>query len=345
MKTHDKKNAATIKDIAKMAGVDASTVSRVLNSKGYIKKETRLKVLESADILKYIPNPAARTLKTSKTKQIMLSIPDMNEFYFKMISVVQEIAKKNKYSLLLNFSDADEKEEIKILRNLRENFIDGLIMISINVTKNLIREISEIGHPIVLSGICNNYLSMDEQSFDYVGVDTHKGMYIATRHLIEQGCRKIGYVGLQLNTQPGNERYGGFCQAMKDYDLEIDAKSIDTSGYSFEVGYKAAMDFIENGEMPMGICAATDLLALGIYKAFEHKKIRVGQDVLIIGMNNTASAILVKPEMSSVEIAQSDIGRTAAEIIFRRFKGSEEPFQNIIFQPRLFARQSSLKKI
>jgi LacI family transcriptional regulator len=128
MKSSNRK-AATIYDIAKETGYTAATVSRALNDKGQVSVKVRELIINKAREMDYSPNPAAKSLKTRKTNQIMLSIPHMsNAFYFDMIDSIQSIARYNNYSLLLNYTQDSEIEEIRTLKKLSESLIDGLII-------------------------------------------------------------------------------------------------------------------------------------------------------------------------------------------------------------------------
>lgn len=343
MKEQRKKVHSTIYDIAERLKLSPSTVSRTLNGKSNTSEETRVKILETAKELNYKPNPAARYLKTKQTNQIMLSVPDLNNpFYYDMISAVQAIAKSNGYLLVLSYTEASEQEELRLLKSIRENFVDALIMISINLSNKLVKELEGLNCPVVISSICGKPHIQAEAVFDYVGVDTKKGMYMAAKHLIDQGHVRIGYVGLPVNTLPGNERFEGFCLAMQESGLNVDKEVIWTKGYTESTGYEAGIYFAESRNVPSAICTANDQIALGLYKAFDQKGILIPQDVSIVGMDNTDITTALKPKLSTIAIAQEEIGRMAAELIFKRLNGYNEPFQNVIFQPRLIVRESSL---
>jgi LacI family transcriptional regulator len=198
--------------------------------------------------------------------------------------------------------------------------------------------------PIVLSGICNNSIIGGEGQFDYVGVDSLRGIYMSTKHLIQQGHKKIGYVGLPSKVQIWDERFKGFCLAMEDSGLLIDEKIVITGGYDQNFGYEAGLKLAALDELPTAICASTDMTVLGLYRAFEEKGISIPNDICIVGMDNIDITTLVRPKISSVAIAQADIGRTAAELIFKRLDGLNEPNRNIIFQPVLIVRESSVRQ-
>ena len=268
-------------------------------------------------------------------------IPD--EFYFDMIVAIQEVAKRNAYSLLLEYSNDDIDEEIKIIKNAKNNFIDGLIMVSLDFSEDHISEINKLSIPVVLSSICNNKIDYKEQTLDYIGADTKQGIYLSTKHLIGQGYDKIGFIGLDLNTHTGNERYKGFILAMNESGIPVKKDYIITGKFETGFGYEAGLIYAKMKDPPNAICTSADLLALGLYRAFEQEKIKIPDDICIIGMDNVDTSTLVKPKLSTVALSQEGIGRYAANLIFERLNGSNKPFQNIIFKPKLIIRESSIK--
>lgn len=338
------KKAATIYDIAKRVGLSAATVSRVINNKGYISEETRRLVMDASRELQYTPNQIARSLKDQKTRQIVLSIPYVKEvFNFDLIAAVQSVVIENDYSLLLSYTQASEKEEAKVLDSLFRNYADGLILTTTNISERLAEKISGVHQPVVVSCFSNNRITGDKRVYDYVGVDAEKGVYISTGHLIRQGHVKIGYMGPPLKNQLGDDRYSGYCLAMNEAGLRIDPGLVRTGGHSELFGYEAGMAMADSGGLPTAICASTDLIVLGVYKAFEQKGIKIPEDVCVVGMDNIDICTLVKPKISSVAISQEEIGRAAAEIIFERINGSTAPKKSMIFQPRLVVRESSIQ--
>ena len=343
MKNFKNKHATTIYDIAGYLKISASTVSRALNNKNTVTPKTRKEVIEAAKLLNYVPNIAAQYLKTQKTKQIMISITQLADvFYIDMISAVQAVAKSHGYSLILEYTEEDIEEEIKLIKNVKKNFIDGLIMVSLNFTKEHIKEIKKLHLPIVLSSMCNNRISDGEDLFDYVGVDTKQGIYLSTKHLIEQGHTKIGFIGHDFSTHTGLERYEGFCKAMNEAGLSIEKGYIITGKYIINLGYEAGLIYAKMVDPPTALCASADLIVLGLYRAFDQENIIIPDDIAIIGMDNISTTTLVKPKISTVDLSQGEIGRYAANLIFERLEGSKKPSQNIIFKPRLIIRDSSI---
>jgi len=337
-------NNITIYDIARHLNLSASTVSRALNNKGTIKKDTIKKVKDTAKLLNYSPNIGAQYLKTLKTRQIMFSVTYLaDEFYSDMVSAIQSVAKYNDYSLIIESTEDDIEEELRVIKNAKRNFIDGLIMVSLNFTREHIKEIKKINMPVVLSSMCKNRIEDEEGLFDYIGVDTRKGIYLATKHLIEQGHEKIGFIGHNLNTHTGDERYKGFCSAMNDFGLSVNKEYVMTTGkFSTTIGYETGLTFAGMKTPPTAICTSADLIVLGLYKAFDEKNIRIPQDISITGMDNIRTTSILKPKVTTVALLQGEIGTYAANLIFKRLDGFKDPSQNIIFKTRLIVRESSI---
>lgn len=339
---NDRKKLATIYDIAKRVDLAPSTISRVLNNIGYISEETRTKVLSAAKKLNYRPNHIAKSLKTSETKQIILAISFIDEiFNFDMITAVQEIVQNNAYSLILFYTGANEKEELKIIDSLSQNNADALILTTVNISSRIFQKINQTNKPCVVSCFCR--YNNEDIPFDYVGVDTKKGIYLATKHLIDQGHTKISYIGANKNILEGSERYSGYCLAMEQSGLTIDEDFVFLGEHNELFGYESARKLIKLGKLPTAICAATDLIAIGVYRALENSDIRVPEDIAITGMDNIHFCSYIKPKLTSVSIVQEEIGRMAANIIFDRLKqNTEEKHKNIVFEPRLIVRESSI---
>lgn len=341
----DDQTIPTIYDIAKAAGVSPGTVSRALNNIGYIKEETRQKVEEVATRLKYTPNRAARSLKTKKTGLILLAIPDTdNPFYVDMIKAVQEVAKYNGYSMVLYYTDGKSSEEVKALKMLHEHFADGMILINFSFSSKHLKEIERITCPLVLSSICKNTIGgHPEDRFDYIGVDTEKGIYLATRHLIMQGHTDIGYIAGPSGFVLFQERFSGYKNALIESGIKYREDLVYWKSYSESCGYEAAKYFLSLERRPTAICCANDIMGIGALAALEDEKIRVPEEISLVSMDNIDITSKLKPKLSTVSIAQAEIGRSAAELVMRRLKGTENrPSIRAIYEPRLIVRESSI---
>ena len=335
----------TIYDIAEYVGMTSTTVSRVLNNKGYISDKTRKKVLKAAKEMNYKPNLVARSLKTGETKQIILAMPFINEmFNFDFISTIQQEVQSKGYSLLLRYTDAKSHEEIQTIESLDMNYADALILFVINISSELLESLSEARKPCVL--VFFNSYEEGDLPVDFVSIDSKKGIYLAANHLIKQGHINLGYIGPSFETTEGRERYKGFCEAMAENSLPIIPELVFNGSYTEIFGYQCGIAMCENARKVTGICAASDSIALGLYRAFEQFDVQIPQDVSIVGMDNTDACTIVKPKLSSVTLSSQELARCSIENIFEYLEGqrlmSRDNVKHITYEPRLVIRDSSV---
>ncbi|NMB11064.1 MAG: LacI family transcriptional regulator [Firmicutes bacterium] len=335
----------TIYDVARLAGVSPATVSRALNDTGYVSEETREKILLALEELEFTPNQAARTLKTKRTQQIMLALPDLdNPFYFDMVRSVQEVAKKEGYLMVLTYTGGDEREEIKILQAMRQESVDGLFMVPLNPTEALLAEIENTTTPVVIGSMSTFPWGDTNVPFDYVGVNTQEGLYLATEHVITQGHRRIGFVGGIRAMYSFRERFKGYRQALEDHGLSPTKELLYWSTYTEQGGYEAGLFFASLNPPPTAIVAVNDLLAVGVLQALEEVGIRVPEDISLVGMDNTDLSRRVRPRLTTVALGQAEIGRVGTHFLFDRIKArntqKQPTVERVVFQPRLVQRDS-----
>lgn len=335
-----KQQKITIYDVAKHAGVSPGTVSRTLNNIGYIKEQTREKVLAAVEELQYVPNVAGRTLKTTKTRMICLAIPDTsNAIYFHMIEAVLETAKRNGYSMLLYYTNGQEAEELHAVRILQERTVDALILVHFSYSKKLRTAIDRCEQPIALCGMCTHMWAKDKmRSFDTLSINVFKGIYDSMSYLIEKGHSNIVYLAGKRGIEVYRERFRGYKQALADNGLEYKSENVFWHSYDEEAGMIAGDYFFERNMIPTAVCASNDLQAIGFYKSFKSYGIRVPEDVMLIGMDNLEVTEMIG--VSSINMFEAEVGRKAAELIFLRMKSgfSNLPPQDIQLTPKLVLR-------
>jgi len=332
----------TIYHIAEKVGVSPSTVSRALSGRGYCGEKTKAKIMKAAQELNYAPDSAAKMLKMRRTKKVIFAVPDIcNPFYFDMINGINQVLEDHGYLLILFYTKHSLKEELKAIQNLRERVADGMILVSFNFCEENIRAINELQAPVVLT---NKYVSPDgNDKFDYVYVDTYKGIRLATEHLLEQGIEKIAYVGGSLGEQTGYQRFCGYREALLDAGLPLDEGMIAESDYTENGGYRAAKAWLQKEDKPEGIVAANDLMALGVMKACEEAGLSIPGDVAVVGMDNLDIASRVHPKLTSVAMMQEEIGRQSAQVLMDRLAGRPVTGGEKKLLPRLVVRHSSVK--
>lgn len=331
---------STIYQVARKVGLSPSTVARALRGTGYCSPEARERVLKAAKALDYSPTHAARILKSKRTDKILFCIPDIyNPFYFGMIKGASDVLERHGYFTVLCHTRHRVEEELRLLRFLRERFGDGMILVSFNFTPKNIDAINGCGMPVVLT---NRYDSRGGgDRFDYVYIDTRKGISLATRHLLSAGHRRIAYIGGFPTEQTGAERLAGFRDAMGEAGIEVDERLIMNSDYTRAGGFEAGRLLLDLPRKPTAVVAANDLMAVGFMQACEAAGVRLPDDVSVVGMDNTDLATYVKPHLTSVVMREEDIGSNAATLLIERILGGRTRRKTIRLEPELVVRESS----
>lgn len=332
---------ASIYQIAKEVGVSPSTVARALRGKGYVSKENLEKIRAVAERLNYAPSYVARSLKSKRTGKVLFCIPDIyNPFYFGMIKGASDVLDAQGYLVILAHTGGEKAREMQMLQNLMEGYGDGMIFVSFDFNEENTRRISETGCPVVLT---NHYAGEDDQ-FDCVYIDTHQGVYMATRHLLRQGFSHIGYIGGDLARQTGRERHAGFVKAMREANAPMDDACILESDFTLSGGEAAAQAMLRAEARPDALVVANDLMAVGAMQVLQAQGLRVPEDVAIIGMDNTLLSSCVTPKLSSIGMREGEIGAQAAKLLLERIIDGRQEKRVIRLEPMLYLRESSERK-
>ena len=334
---------ATIYEIAQATGLSPSTVSRALRGSGYCSKKNLDTIMVAARELGYVPSHAARSLKNKRTNKILFCIPDIyNPFYFGMIKGASDVFDAHGYYCILCHTRGEEEMEMRMLQNLKEGYGDGMILVSFDFNERNIKQINDSKLPMVLT---NNYQSLGaEDYFDCVYIDTFEGVWMACRHLIDSGYRRIGYIGGSTAIQTGRERFAGFVKAMNESRLPIDQRYLKEGDFSRGSGEAAMREMIDAGAVPEALVVANDLMAVGALKVCRRSKIRIPDDIAIIGMDNTDLATCTSPELSTVIMKEEEIGRHAAILLMERILHGRKEKKSIRLAPELFLRGSTARK-
>ncbi len=331
---------ATIYEIAQEVGVSPSTVARALRGTGYCSKEKYDRIMEAAHRLQYVPSHAAKTLKSKRTNKVLFCIPDIyNPFYFRMIKGATDVLDQYSYFPVLCHTRGQEDIELKMLRNLQEGYGDGMIFVSFDINERNIGAINSCGLPVVLT---NNYQSpKGNDQFDCVYIDTYEGIRMACAHFIKKGHRRIGYIGGNTAVQTGRERFLGFVKAMDEGGVPIDQRLLKEGNFSRESGETAMEEILRSGASPTALVVANDLMAIGALRICEREKVSVPEDIAMMGMDDSEMALCTTPQLSSVQMQQEEIGRTAARLLMERILKGRKEKQTVRLQPALSLRTSS----
>jgi LacI family transcriptional regulator len=330
--------APTLAEVARLANVSVASASRALNGIR-TNPATREQVLEAAESIGYVPNASARSLRSRRTHQVAFAMPDVaNPVYTAMVRAIQEVAHDHRHRLVLHSTGADAQEELEILRDLRRRFVDGLILVPINVTDAHLEELRHAAAPVVVIGRIP-----DDVRIDAVETDSRKGAALAVKHLKAQGRNRIGFVNGPPQTVPGKARRLGYFDGLRASGLQRkDELHEDAADWTVDAGREAALRMIARTR-PDAILCANDLLALGTVDALRSNGRDIPADVAVVGMDNSELARLTWPALTSVDLGSAHRARLAATLLLERIADPAREPQRLRVDPELVVRASSAR--
>lgn len=302
---------ATIKDVAKLAGVAVSTASYALNNVNKVSPATMKKVQDAARELNYMKNGFASDLKRTKTNTIALILKDLSgPFYSELIKGVQEVTIRNGYDLIACSSVGGEQSTA--VKFLKEKRVDGAIILAHNISDDIILDSAREGFPIVVLD------RKIEHPFVYqVAVDNIHGGYLATEHLIEKGHREIAFVSGPINSQDNTMRFEGYQKALRHHEIPFQSKWKVHGEFTREGGYSATKMLIAQRDIPQAIFYANDEMAVGGLQAFKENKISVPNDISIIGYDDIQLSEYVNPPLTTIRQPKYEVGALAVHVVFQ----------------------------
>lgn len=335
-----KSTEVTIKDIARRARVSYATVSRALNEKRGVRETTRRRILELAEELAYSPNAIARGLVKKQTDTLGLIIPDItNPFYPEVARGIEDGAAAAGFSVFLCNTNWERQQELSYLRLLAEKRVDGIILAPIESDTDSVEPALTGKIPVVY---VSNAPKRTKHS--YVVIDNVLGGYQATEHLIEAGCRTIGFIGSPEDSLTIEERLEGYRRALQKHGLPVLEKYIQLGDFKQETGYRIIRRMIEEGDYPRAIFAENDLLALGVLQGVMASGLSVPEDIAVVGFDDIPFAAFPEVQLSTMSQPKYEMGRRAVEVLLEliRLSGQPQAPRRIVLEPRLVVRNSSV---
>ena len=297
---------ATIKDVARAAGVSVASVSRALNGHESVTETTRQRILAAAGQLRYVPHAAARSLITRRTDTIGVLLPDLHgEFFSELIRGIDAGARASGRHLLISSSHGSEAEASLALRMLQGR-VDGLIVMSPHADAGVLAANLPAALPTVLLNT-----RVAPGSYPAFSIDNYGGADAMMRHLFASGRRRIAFIGGPDNNFDADERLRGYRDAIAARD---GASEIVLRGdFSEASGYRAGLEICAGAERPDAIFAANDMMALGCLFALNEQGVRVPDDIALAGFDDIPIARFVTPPLTTVRVRIADLGRRAFE--------------------------------
>nr|WP_255420118.1 LacI family DNA-binding transcriptional regulator [Petrotoga sp. 9PW.55.5.1] len=307
--------------MAKKAGVSPNTVSRALNDKPDINENTKKKIEKIAQEMGYVRNVYATMLKSSVTHTIGVIMPDSsNPFFSEVFKGIDKAAQERDYQIIIMNSEGVYENEEKFIKTLLERRVDGILLFPMQESYEDIRELIKEHFPMVLVG-----REIYEWNVDEIFSDEVKGGYIATKHLIEKGRTKIKMITDQLYNSASFGRLEGFKKALKEKGISFSENDVKLchhvhEGYHVQAGYDKTMEMLQKKEKFDGIFCYNDLIAYGAIKALKEKKVKIPQEVSIVGYDDIRFSRLIEPELTTVKVHKFEMGYQAFQMIYKRIK-------------------------
>ncbi|MBU5590250.1 LacI family transcriptional regulator [Clostridium sp. MSJ-4] len=307
--------AVTISDIAQKAGVSLATVSRVLNDSGYVKEETREKVLKVIKELNYTPSAIARSLSKNKTNTVGVIVPEItNPFFGEVIKGITQVAEENGLNIILCDTDESKEKELKALKVLTEQRIQGIIITPTSAedefNSEYLKTLENMGIPIVLVDGNVKYTT-----FNGVFVDNIKGSYEATEALIKEGHRKIGIITGRMNSKPAKDRYLGYQKALLMNNIPLDDKYVFYGDYKESTSYNLTKNILKMDDRPTAIFVCSNMMTLGCLKALYEDRINIPNDIALVTFDRIEILNILGFNISYVNGPSVEMGKLGMQML------------------------------
>lgn len=329
-----------IKDIAKLAGVGVSTVSRVINQHSDVKDETRERVLEVIAKYNYIPNNSARNLKRSETMDVGILIKGMyNPFFAHMIESIEKKLSYAGYSAVIHYNIEATKDIDAAFEFIMEKKLKGIICLGGDFDQLTDKEIERLGVPLIMASTEIPEL-LNKNLFSSVIIDNEEAAKSATEFLIERGHRKIGIITSgDQDMSVGTIRTRGYIKALEENKIEKNDNYFEVGAYTFETGYEAMKRLLEKADDLTAVFAISDVMAIGAAKAIGEKGLNIPGDISIIGFDDIDYAAFFNPALTTIHQPVEEIAFATAEIMVG-ILDERQTHKHMVFPTEIIERSS-----
>ncbi len=309
---------ATIRDVARHAGVSISTVSLALNGTGPVSEETRARIDAAVAAVRYSPNLMAQNLKRGQSKLVGMVLGDAgNPFFGRLFGTIDRQISDDEHMLIVANLDSDPDRELRTLNLLKRHRVAGIIMTPLRNDPEFAAYLNEIDVPVVLVD-----QDVDGTSLDFVTSDHHRATAMLTEYLIRLGHRRIAYFGGQHNSWVAARRLQGFRAAMAEAGLPVEPEFEIVANYSAELAYENVIRLMSGPERPTAILAANNYMAIGALQAVNDLGFRCPDDVSVAGIDVVPWSSIVMPRITTVEQPIEELARVASIWMMEHVRGN-----------------------
>lgn len=337
----ERSTKVTIYDIARVLNLSASTVSRALQNNKLINQETRDKVRQTATEMGYVPNWIASSLRRNRSNIIGLIVP-RTSMYFQStaISGIQHEAHKYGFSIVIGQSDDTlemEKELVNTFFSLR---VDGLLAVSSMFTTDYDHFAPFIRNNIPL--VFYDRVPADFSGYTITG-DDFKGGFLATEHLIKQGCKRIAHFSGTLTCNLYQQRLSGYKAALAKYDIPFDESLLYVHNLTSEAATIASKELLNADKCPDGLFAANDTSAVAFIQEAKRQQVNIPNDIKVVGYSNDQSSRIITPSLTTIEQSGYKMGQQAVDTIVKliNYGDTMKITRQFVFPVELIERESS----
>lgn len=328
----------TIKQLALELNLSAATVSRALSDSYEISAATKQKVWDLAKKLNYEPNPSASTLRTHKSKTLAVIVPEIaNNFFSQAINGIEEISRQHGYHVLIYQTHNNSETEAAFIKSLWSGRVDG-VLISVS---------SETNNNDHFTGLDKNipvvFFDRTLENIDAVKITTndYESAYMATEHLIENGCKKIGYLFALNNLTTGKNRLSGYTDALASNNMVYDENQVITCDKDENQNYSRIKKLLTKNK-PDGIISSIEELVLPCYAICQELNINIPNDVKIVSFSNLKTAPFLNPSLTTITQPAFEIGETAATLMLKLLnKKQVDTNEVVVLKSALIKREST----
>jgi LacI family transcriptional regulator len=339
---------STLYDVAKAANTSIATVSRIINNKDYpIKEELVKRVNKEVKRLNYTPNLIGKQLKSQKSNDIGVIIPNItNEFYPQLISGIEHTARENGFNVLLCNSQRNPINERKYLESLLQRQVQGIIISSLERNHDFLQRLIANDVRIVVFDQDTD-INCSKIIFDF-----EKGGYLAAKHLVDLGHRKIAFFSAPLNNYSRLKVYEGFTKYLelcgiclnKDYILiSEEEEEFRDEIYEYENGKILTNKLLSQDNLPTSIFCINDMTAIGVIQVLQSNHIKIPEDISVLGFDNIPLSKMISPALTTIDQCTYKMGTVAAEILLSTLKDNKKKNISFFLEPSLVIRNSTKK--
>ncbi|MFS0726496.1 LacI family DNA-binding transcriptional regulator [Paenibacillus sp. 1P07SE] len=333
---------ASIKDVARRAGVSVTSVSRVLNGERYISEELLARVNQAIADLNYSPSHIARSLKKQKTSMIGIIVPDItNHFFSSILSSIENTASEYGYNLIICNIAEDLDKEFKYLQSFQAMRVDGIMIMHQKTDERILAFIENTTTPVLFSCVKSPLPSKPS-----VLIDDYRAAYDATSYLIASGHTDIAIIGGDLRDESsGAGRLNGYLDALKAHNLSVTSEYIKFGDYKLESGRTMMRELLELKELPSVVFAVSDDMAVGALNAALDYGLKVPQDISIIGFDGSRIAEAVRPTLTTMQQPMEKIGKASLECLHAMIEKEASAGEQDVILPHTLVERESCRRL